>query len=83
MIFLDHIYAEYFIESFDPSNYELTKLGERFDQLSVDKDRKFLLQQLTVVSKKVFKLILERQNNCAVQLEHIVSVQVGDHAIYW
>ena len=45
-------------------------------QSSIDRDRKLLLEQLTVVSKKVFKLILERQSNCSVQLEHIIAVQV-------
>ena len=76
---LDVIYHEYFSDEFDASLYELEKLPERFDQSTIDKDRKFLLQQLTVVSKKVFKLILERQNNCAAQLEHIVSVQVPSY----
>jgi len=72
---LGEIQPEYFDDEFDPSLYELSKLPLKFDQVSIDRDRKLLLQQLTVVSKKVFKLILERQNNCAVQLEHIVSVQ--------
>jgi hypothetical protein len=35
-----------------------------------------LLKQLTVVSKKVFKLILDGQSDYDAQLDHILSVQV-------
>ena len=73
---LDAIYEEYYSDQFDPSLYELTRLGDPCDQAGIDRDRKLLLQQLTVVSKKVFKLILDRQTDCTAQLDHIISVQV-------
>ena len=46
-------------------------------QACIDRDRKLLLQQLTVVSKRVFRLILERQTSCSMELEQIVAVQVS------
>ncbi len=45
-------------------------------QASIDRERKELLEQLTVVSKRVFRLILERQTSCTMQLQQIVAVQV-------
>ena len=45
-------------------------------QASIDRERKLLLKQLTVVSKKVFKLILDGQSDYDEQLNHILSVQV-------
>ena len=75
--YLDTIHKEYFSENFDPSAYELTRLAEPCDQASIDLERKHLLKQLTVVSKKVFKLILDGQSDYTAQLDHIISVQVG------
>jgi hypothetical protein len=52
-------------------------------QATIDRDRKLLLQQLTVVSKRVFRLILERQTSCSLELEQIVAVQVSAMCTLW
>ena len=77
LLYLETIHKEYFSEEFDPSAFELTRLAEPSDQASIDLERKLLLKQLTVVSKKVFKLILDGQSDYTAQLDHIISVQVG------
>ena len=52
---------QYYNEDFDPIPHELAKFPENFDQAAVDVQRKRLLRQLKVVTKRAYAQILEKR----------------------
>jgi len=73
---LDSLDKIFYAEDSDPSLHCLNLLGDMVGDLqSIDESRKALMQQLTTVSRRVFSLILEKQGDCARQLEGMVEVQ--------
>ena len=73
---LDSLDKIFFADDSDPSLHCLNLLGDMVGDLqSIDENRKALMHQLTTVSRRVFSLILEKQGDCARQLEGMVEVQ--------
>ena len=73
---LDGLDKVFYAEDSDPSLHCLNLLGDMVGDLqSIDESRKALMHQLTTVSRRVFSLILEKQGDCARQLEGMVEVQ--------
>ena len=73
---LDRLDKVFYAEDSDPSLHCLNLLGDMVGDLqSIDESRKSLMHQLTTVSRRVFSLILEKQGDCAKQLEGMVEVQ--------
>lgn len=73
---LESIQAAYFSmdESYDICRFELGKLPEVLDCDQIQSDFKTLKQQHQVVSKKVLQMILEHQNSCNDEFNHIMEV---------
>lgn len=71
---LDVLDNQYYDPEFDPSHHELVRLPETVDQQGIDAERKLLLRQLTVVSKRVFNMILESQVSCNKEMGRILAV---------
>ena len=73
---LDGLDEVFYAEDSDPSLHCLNLLGDKVGDLqSIDESRKALMHQLTTVSRRVFSLILEKQGDCARQMEGMVEVQ--------
>ena len=67
---------EYYQEDWDSSTHWIHKLGEQLSDLdTIDTARRDLMKQLTLVSRRVFSLILVKQADCGQQLEHVVRVE--------
>ena len=67
---------KYYEEDWDSSTFWLESLGEDVSNIeTIDGARKDLMKQLTMVSRRVFSLILSKQNDCNSQLDNIFQVE--------
>ena len=66
---------QYYNEEFDPVPHELAKFPENFDQASVDVQRKRLLRQLKVVTKRAYAQILEKRPEYNQEFVKVGEVQ--------
>ena len=67
---------KYYEEDWDSSTFWLESLGEDVSNIdTIDAARKDLMKQLTTVSRRVFSLILSKQNDCTSQLDNIFQVE--------
>ncbi|KAL3271973.1 hypothetical protein HHI36_022442 [Cryptolaemus montrouzieri] len=73
---LESIEAAYFSldGNYDICRFELGKLPEILECDQIQRDFKNLKQQHQVVSKKVLQLILEHQNSCNEEFQHVLEV---------
>ncbi|CAG7731237.1 unnamed protein product, partial [Allacma fusca] len=62
-------------DGFDPSLFELQKLPDPISKDYIQENRQRILKELTVVSKKVFQLILEKQSSYTGEIQRIRTIE--------
>ncbi|CAL8147667.1 unnamed protein product [Orchesella dallaii] len=62
-------------DQFDPSLYELEQLPDVLDREYIQSARQRVLKELTVVSKKVFQLILEKQCSYTGEIQRVREIE--------
>ncbi|OXA57412.1 syndetin [Folsomia candida] len=72
---LKTIIPSLFATEVDPSLYELEKLPDPLDREYIQLARQRVLKELTVVSKKVFQLVLEKQSCYSGEIQRVREIE--------